>query len=143
MLLSKTTQYAIRALIFVQRETQASDNRVDIRKIAQAINSPTHFTAKILQQLVRQGIISSMKGPNGGFAANEDTAKVTLTQIISVMDGKDFSKACILGLATCSEDKPCPIHHRFGELKASTIHLFDELTIGTLTEDSIRTYLTL
>ncbi|UTW63386.1 Rrf2 family transcriptional regulator [bacterium SCSIO 12741] len=143
MLLSKTTQYAIRALIYIQRETQTGENRVDIRKIAEAIKSPTHFTAKILQQLVRHGVISSMKGPNGGFAAEPHTAQVKLGEIISIMDGKDFSKACLLGLPACSEEKPCPIHHRFASLKASTVKLFDELTIGTLTEDSLNTYLSL
>jgi len=78
---SKTTEYALRAVIYIaQKGTE--DNKLGLAEIAKAIRSPRSFTAKILQQLTTGGkIISSVRGPGGGFyisaSAKKNACKVS------------------------------------------------------------------
>ncbi len=63
---SKTCEYAIRALIFVAQKSK-NGGRTGIKEIANGIDSPEYFIAKILQDLSRKGFVQSAKGPTGGF----------------------------------------------------------------------------
>jgi Rrf2 family iron-sulfur cluster assembly transcriptional regulator len=63
---SKACEYAIRATIYIALQSQES-KRVTLKDIAKEIDSPEAFTAKIMQQLVKRGIVDSLKGPTGGF----------------------------------------------------------------------------
>src|SRR5690554_5041392 len=67
---SKSCEYAMRAVFYIARSTQEG-RRVSIREIAEKIKSPEPFLAKILQKLSKEGIVQSIKGPNGGFYLNE------------------------------------------------------------------------
>ena len=66
MMFSKSCEYAIKAVIHLCMETHEG-GRLSINDIAVAIDSPEPFTAKILQTLSKHKIISSAKGPGGGF----------------------------------------------------------------------------
>ncbi|MBT7092306.1 MAG: transcriptional regulator, partial [Bacteroidetes bacterium] len=60
-MLSRTTEYGIRALIFIQAEN-LKDKRPKVSEIAEGIDSPAHYTAKVLQTLARHDLVSSAKG---------------------------------------------------------------------------------
>ena len=64
---SKATEYALRATIYIAQKS-SEENKIGIDEIAKVIGSPKSFTAKILQQLSKNQIIDSIKGPNGGFS---------------------------------------------------------------------------
>lgn len=81
-----------------------------IKDIASEIDAPLHYVGKILQQLVKAGIIASYKGPNGGFKALEETLDVSVADIISAIDGLKIFNECVLGFNECSDDHPCHIH---------------------------------
>ncbi len=112
MMFSKSCEYAIKAAIHICIETK-DGSRVGIKQIASEIDSPEAFTAKILQTLVRQGIILSSKGPGGGFYIDSEAEAIPVIKIIEAMDGKHAFERCGLGLKECSEDHPCPIHNEF------------------------------
>ncbi|MEQ9438677.1 MAG: Rrf2 family transcriptional regulator [Cyclobacteriaceae bacterium] len=63
---SKACEYGIRSTIYVARQS-LEDKRASQKDISREIDSPVAFTAKILQQLVRNNILSSVMGPTGGF----------------------------------------------------------------------------
>ena len=65
----KETEYALRALVYIQLQN-SKERRPGIAEIASEIETPQSFTAKILQRLVKQGFVESMKGINGGFFFN-------------------------------------------------------------------------
>ncbi len=114
---SKACEYGIRATIYIATQSMQS-KRVSLTDIAKQIDSPEAFTAKILQLLVREGIVHSVKGPNGGFSI--EPAKLTrlkLAQIVSAIDGDSIYKGCGLGLTECSERLPCPVHHQFKAIR--------------------------
>ncbi|MCF8258792.1 MAG: Rrf2 family transcriptional regulator, partial [Flavobacteriales bacterium] len=105
---SKACEYGIRAMILTAWRSQ-DGGRVNITEISERIGSPTAFTAKVMQQLVREGLLSSHKGPTGGFSISPDEAKrVRLSQVVGAIDGDSIYRGCGLGLSECSDERPCP-----------------------------------
>jgi Rrf2 family protein len=110
---SKTCEYAIRATIYITEQSNM-DRRVSLKDISREIGSPEAFTAKILQQLSKNNIIDSVKGPTGGFnIEKEKMSLIKLNEIVSAIDGDSVYRGCGLGLKTCSEVHPCPLHDKF------------------------------
>ncbi|HQV07333.1 MAG: Rrf2 family transcriptional regulator [Chitinophagaceae bacterium] len=129
---SKTTEYALRAVIYIAQKS-AADKKIGITEIAEAIDAPTSFTAKILQQLTKDGkIIKSVRGPGGGFYMPATAQKKAVRLILEIMEEDEVLDKCVLGLANCSETKPCPMHARYKEIKTQLIRLFEEKTIEDL-----------
>ncbi|MCB0569855.1 MAG: Rrf2 family transcriptional regulator, partial [Phaeodactylibacter sp.] len=106
---SKACKYAIRAALYLAVHAE-SGQKLGVKDIATALDVPQHFLAKILQQLSRNHLISSTKGPSGGFFLDEQNMEVTLRQIVECIDGPDMFTSCILGLPVCSSENPCPLH---------------------------------
>lgn len=131
-MLSKTCEYAIRALIFIAQRSQEGE-RAGIREIAKAIDSPEHFIAKILQDLGRKGFVQSAKGPNGGFYLDKSAAKHTLADIVREIDGDKIFTGCGLGLPQCSEKHPCPLHNEFKAIRERIKHMLEKAKLGELT----------
>ncbi len=114
---SKACEYGIRATLHIASQSQMN-NRVSLKEIAEAIDSPEAFTAKILQQLSRSGIVDSTKGAAGGFEiSKKQLAKITLSQIVTAIDGDHIYRGCGLGLKECNETKPCPVHYEFKSIR--------------------------
>ena len=92
--------------------------RSNLKDISAAIESPEAFTAKILQQLVRHGLVNSLKGPTGGFSIPpERLSNLTLREVVVVFDGDTLLTHCALGLPECSALTPCPLHGAFLHLR--------------------------
>ena len=85
-------------------------NKVNVKKVAQELELPQPFLAKLLQQLTKNRFVSSTKGPKGGFYLSTDDKKNTIWDIIKVIDGLAKFDECFLGLSKCSDENPCPVH---------------------------------
>jgi len=110
---SRTCEYAIKASIFIAQNS-LNDKRVSLPDIAKGIDSPAAFSAKILQQLTKNKLVKSMKGPNGGFEIEKDRmSTIMLSQIVDAIDGDSIYKGCALGLNQCNQHRPCPVHNKF------------------------------
>lgn len=114
---SKACEYGIRASIYVAKQS-LTGRKVGLAEIADAIDSPVAFTAKILQQLTKSKIISSSKGPTGGYFLDADRLEsLRLVEVVYAIDGDDVYKGCGLGLRKCNEKKPCPVHFEFKAIR--------------------------
>ena len=131
---SKTCEYAIRAMIYIAQHSK-DERRVGIKEIAQGIDSPEHFIAKILQDLGKKGLVQSAKGPTGGFYHNERSLNNSLADVVKAIDGDKLFTGCGLGLKACSEDHPCPIHHQFKQVRGEVKQLLENAKIGQLSEE--------
>ena len=109
MILSRTTQYAIQALIFMA--TQPPGVAVLNRTIAECLKSPPTYLAKILQELCRGNLLYSFRGKQGGFCLRERSDKINLMQIVRITEGPAFTEDCVLGLKTCSDTTACPMRY--------------------------------
>ncbi len=131
---SKTCEYAIRAVLFIAQKS-SDGTKVSIKEIAKGIDAPEFFTAKILQDLSRRGLIQSLKGPTGGFFLNSDSAKFTLADVVRTVDGDKLFTGCALGLAQCSATQPCPLHHNFVKLREDIKGALESVKLGDFNED--------
>jgi len=127
---SKACKYAINSMVFLATLPDGQV-RSGLKEISFAIDSPEAFTGKILQALVRENLLVSVKGPHGGFEISEEGRKAPLYRIVQVIDGDSIFTGCALGLQVCSEKHPCAVHHKF---KAIRDHLTGMMMTTTLTD---------
>ena len=131
-MLSKSCEYAIRATIYLYNKSSQQETKISIDEIAESINAPRHFTAKILQILSKKQIISSIKGPNGGFFMSSAQGKLMLLEIVHAIDGKNLIEGCFLGLEHCNENHPCPIHDDYKPIRKRLLKMLQSTTIELL-----------
>lgn len=130
-MLSKTCKTAIKAVIYLASK-DGSDEKSGVKEIAKYINVSEHTVSKILQTLVRQKIINSIKGPTGGFYITAKQRKLPIIAIVDTIDGKGLFNECGLGLSKCSSTHPCPIHDEYKNGREIIQRLFATKTINVL-----------
>ncbi|WP_162052928.1 RrF2 family transcriptional regulator [Pontibacter pamirensis] len=118
-MLSKTAEYALRAIVYIGMN-DAAGHKVGIKEIARELELPAHFMGKILQDLVRKGVIASMKGPGGGFFLHRPAREISILEVVRTIDGLEAFKKCGMGMKQCSDNHPCPLHN---DIKAYRDHL--------------------
>lgn len=128
---SKSCEYGVRALIYIASESKTGQ-KLSIHEIAKAIEAPEYFTAKILQTLSRNRIVSSQKGIHGGFYLDKIQGRVKLIDAVTAIDGNILFTGCGLGLKQCSEKEPCPIHNKFKGIRNSLKTMLESTTIEDL-----------
>jgi Rrf2 family protein len=131
-MLSKACEYAIRAVVQIAH-TSMNQERVGLKAIAAAIDSPVAFTGKIMQQLSRSGIVQSIKGPSGGFWMDEASRQsVSIRDVVEVIDGDKLYVKCGLGLSQCSDANPCPVHDQYKDIRAKVIDMHSNTLVAEL-----------
>lgn len=132
---SKACEYGIKATLFIAHRSELSE-RVSLKTITKAINSPEAFTAKILQKLAKNDIIGSVKGPGGGFQIEASKInQITLSQIVLAIDGDHVYTGCGLGMEECNDEMPCPAHEKFKFVKENLRAMLETTSIKDLTAD--------
>ncbi len=132
-MLSKSTEYAIRALVFVQLSNMEY-KRPGVIEIAREIEAPTAFTAKILHILTTHGLLLSMKGRGGGFLFPDYHSESTLYDVIIVTENERLFTKCGFGLKHCSDDNPCPLHEEYAGIRDRILKLAKSETIVSLAQ---------
>lgn len=128
---NKETEYAIRGLVYIQAQNSLG-RKPGVLEIAQEIDAPHFYTAKILQRLVRQGFISSQKGKGGGFYFDSGKEALSLKQLIIATEGDTLFCGCGFGLKTCDENNPCPLHEKFAPIRDALNKLVSEESVQSL-----------
>jgi Rrf2 family iron-sulfur cluster assembly transcriptional regulator len=136
-MLSNSCRYGIRAVIYLASQPE-STVKTGIKKISSDLSLPKPFLAKILQQLAKQKILSSTKGPHGGFSLSRDPKTITLFDIVNTIDGDDIFTNCLMHNGSCAgTDSPhCPLHDDYEKTRADLIQLFSKRTIYELVQVS-------
>ena len=132
-MLSNTCKSAIKAVIYLCSKFDTEEN-ASIREVAEFINANEHTVGKILQTLVKQNVIKSLKGPTGGFYITKEQQKQPIINIVEAIDGKQIFKSCGLGLSKCSASHPCPIHDDYKQARDFIEKLFREKNVVNLCE---------
>ena len=97
MMLSNSSKYAIKAVLFLALNS-SKENKVVVKDIAKPINVPQAYIAKLLQDLARENIISSVRGPKGGFYLSDENKNQSVLSIIAIINGEEKLKTCMLSL---------------------------------------------
>ena len=140
MLLSKSCEYGIRTALFLA--SQPLKEFTPIHVIGEMLGVSPHFLTKILQQLTRQGIMKSLRGPKGGVALARSPSELRLHEIVVAIDGPGLFTECVLGMPDCGESRPCPLHEQWSQTRERVRAMFSELTLEELgrriVEDDLR-----
>jgi len=88
-----------------------------------------------MQILSRQNLVQSAKGPHGGFFIDPQSPEIRLIEVVKAIDGTQSIYGCGLGLKSCSEEEPCPIHHEFSAIRNGLDRLLNEQTIQQLAKE--------
>ncbi len=124
-MLSYTCKTAIKAVIYLASGTETGDKK-SIKDIAEHIDASGHTVSKMLQTLVKRGVINSTKGPSGGFYMTKEQQLQPIIHIVEAIDGMAVFKECGLGLSQCSATHPCPIHEQYKKPRELLEKLFRE-----------------
>lgn len=134
-MLAKSTEYAIRALVYIQLQNW-KDKRPGVIEIAKEIEAPIAYSAKILQTLTKHKLLDSMKGRGGGFFFNS-SKKIKLYDVILVMEGSTCFTRCAFGFRYCNENRPCPLHNRYKVILDEFINLAKTETIQSVSKNIV------
>ncbi len=134
MMLSRASKYAILSTLFLA-EHASEEKKISVKEIAKSIDVPSPFLAKLFQQLVRGDVISSTKGPNGGFYLTEENYDKTVCDIIENIDGLNKLNECFLGLSICDAKNPCPVHFIVEPFKNSILGKFRDKNIREFAQE--------
>lgn len=129
MWISGTSQYAIRAVVYVA--VHGVDAPVRVEPIATALDVPRNYLSKTLHVLARDRVLRSVRGPRGGFQLAVPASRLTLARVTAPFD-QVGERHCLLGRAQCSDRAPCAAHGRWGEVSNSLQAFFRGTTIADL-----------
>lgn len=135
MIFSKSLSYALRGVLYIAI-MQDTKRFVQAEEIAEKLGVPRHFMSKILKKLAKDGIITSVKGPMGGFSLTENTLNITLYQLFEKMEGLESFTTCVLRLKECNELHPCPMHHHMKHIRAELKDFLTKTTFNDILQEN-------
>ena len=127
-MLSQTVEYALRAALFVAR---AHPRPMPVNEIADGIAAPRGYLAKILSELARANVLSSARGPGGGFRLTRDPGALVLADVVHAIDGTE-ARRCLLGNGRCGENPGCTAHSRWAPIANEMDAFFGKTTLADL-----------
>lgn len=133
-MLSHTSQYALRAVLYLAEEAIEKPMRVE--DVAAALEVPRNYLSKILHVLAREGVLASVRGPHGGFQLGTSPEELTLAAVVDLFEPQPVGaeRRCLLGRSDCSDLDPCPAHDRWMEVSAEVREFFEGTTVADFHE---------
>ena len=133
MIISQACKYGIRAVLYL---ADHGPEPLLSKQIAADLGIPSHFLAKILQDLSRHGLLLSFKGRGGGFKLARPAEEIALLEVVQAIAGHQFGEGCLLGLPKCSPNSPCTLHHQWEGIKGQILELLSDRSIRVLLEET-------
>lgn len=127
-MISQTAEYALRAVVYL---ADNPDRPHTAREIAKASQVPLGYLSKVLQELVRAGLVSSQRGLHGGFTLVPPPSRVTVWDVIEAVDPLRRIRTCPLGLKAHGANL-CPMHRRLDQAMAMVEEAFRSSTLADL-----------
>lgn len=127
----KSVEYAFLALKYVAE----SDNHVSVKEIATKVNIPYELLAKIMQKLVKHGIIASVQGTKGGYTLSENAEEIKLSRVIAALDQNVQMTDCMVDNPTsenCKRVETCCLVDPVKKIQIQINSLFDSLTLAKI-----------
>lgn len=115
MMLTKAGEYAVRCMLHMAGGTIGEV--VARKEIAEAMDIPGPFLAKIAQELARAGLIQIVQGPRGGYRLLKAPENVLLLDVIEAVEGEIFLNECLFRPDSCGRSTVCGVHRVWQEAR--------------------------
>ncbi|MBU1998439.1 MAG: Rrf2 family transcriptional regulator [Candidatus Omnitrophota bacterium] len=135
-LITRDTDYALRALVFIAR---SMDRVVAVTELVQELGIPRFFLRKILQLLHKKGLLKSFKGKGGGFILNRLPQELSLLQVMGVFQGRFSLNECLLKKHLCPNIRTCILKKRIKNIESYVARELEAITIASLIKKYART----
>lgn len=135
-MLSQTSEYALRAVLVLAGRYGIGS--LSAEEIADATGSPRNYLAKTLNLLVKEGILTSSRGPQGGFSLAISPENLSLADVIDCFDEQRAHSRCLLGNKPCDADNPCNAHAMWVSITASRREPLASTTVSELLGAGVR-----
>ena len=136
MLITRATEYAIRAILYLAKQPRGEI--VFKKDICQTQDITPAFLTKILQPLIKLGIVGSQRGVGGGFYLLKDPAEVTLLDIVKAEEGPLYLNQCLSREGSCERDVFCPVHGAWREVRTEFLNILGRYSFSYLIEQEIK-----
>ncbi len=136
MIITRATEYAIRAILYMSR--QPAGEIVYKKDICKAQDITPAFLTKILQPLIKDGIVGSQRGVGGGFYLAKPPAEITLLDIIKSQEGPVYLNQCLIQDGNCEREFFCPVHGAWAEIRKefmATLSRYDFASLAAKQEE--------
>jgi len=127
---SQTIEYALRAVVCLAHHGEA----MTAPQVAAVTKLPSGYLSKVLQSLVRAGLLSSQRGLHGGFTLARAAEELSILEVINAVDPIRRIRRCPVGLAS-HQEKLCPLHQRLDDAIAQIESAFAASTVRDLLTD--------
>lgn len=132
-MLSTTSEYALRALIYLAARPRGT--AVLGRDLAEQCDIPANYLSKILLSLRNAGMISAVRGSGGGYSLERPPDGIRLIEVVELFDGPRARPECFLGQhKKCNDATPCSAHQAWRDVRNAYIHLLESTTLASISE---------
>lgn len=131
MQISKKGEYALRALIELAINYDRGVTVTLINDIAEQDNMPQRYLEQILLNLKNAGILISKRGVGGGYALSKPPEKISLGEIIRIVEGPIAPLNCVSVTAhvSCPEESACGLHSIMHDVRNAIANILDNISL--------------
>lgn len=134
MMLRRSAEYALRAVLFIARSGDQGASSAD--RIAAALGVPRNYLGKILNQLVRFEVLTSTRGPHGGFMLAQTADRIPLERVVAPFQELPARGVCLLGNRPCTGEQPCTAHEIWRSMADPVRTFFRTTTIEQMLRET-------
>ncbi len=132
--ITRDGEYAVRAVVFLAAQPEGKVSL--ITEISETQEVPKSYLSKIMQHLVRSGLVKSRRGAKGGFVLARPANEITLRQTIEALEGPIHLNVCLIKKGECHRDDLCPVHPVWRDAQRKLIEILDSKTMADLVKDA-------
>ena len=132
--LSKKADYA---LIAMKHLAQKSERSASAREIAEQYGIPIELMAKVLQRLVRIGLLASTQGTRGGYTLGRPPAAISVADVIEAIDGPFTVTACSTEKNDCEQYSKCSIRDPLWQIRERIAAALGTVTIAEIAAEKV------
>src|SRR3954466_6541583 len=133
--LSKKADYALIAMKHLARKTSGAPS-TSAREIAEQYDIPIELLAKVLQRLVRTGLLVSTQGTRGGYTLSRPSRTISVVDIIQAIDGPVTVTACSTQKNDCEQYGKCSIRDPLWQIRERIVEALGTVTIAEMASDA-------
>jgi Rrf2 family protein len=131
--LSKKADYALMAMKHLALRGDRGSSSA--REIAGLYDIPIELLAKVLQRLVRRGLLASHQGTRGGYQLVRMPSQISVADVIEAIDGPVSVTACSADDAACEQFAKCNVRDPLWRVREKILAALGECTIAELAAD--------
>ena len=133
--LSKKADYALMAMKHLAQKRAASSTSA--REIAEQYDIPIELMAKVLQRLVRMGLLASTQGTRGGYMLGRTATAISVAEVIEAIDGPFTVTACSTDKHDCEQFNKCSIRDPLWQIRERIAAALGTVTIAEIAAENI------